>query len=779
MEGVAVELLQNDKLIKAALTDAKGAAGFDNIAPGVYAFSVTHMGYQNQIIDTVNFPRPATPFGQASTKNNSLVILKTADIILQDVSIASKKQFIVHTPEKTILNIDAAVTNVGATVLEVLEKSPGVTVDHNGGIALQGKTGVLVLIDDKQTYLAGADLNNMLSSMSSLQVDQIELMTNPPARYDASGNAGIINIRTKKNRTKGFNGSLTVAGSQGVYPKNNNNVLMNYHAGKYNLFLTYSMNLNKYLTDLYALRKYYDDHSTLTAVLDEPTYFSGLVFNNTLKTGIDYYASPKTTIGIVLGGSATHRNGSGEASATWLNAVNMIDSSVSTKSTSDNSFRNGSINLNLHHTIDATQEIAADLDWLHYDIRSQQYFNNELLTAGGYKEASQGNIPSAITILSGKADHTLHFGKNTSLQSGWKSSHITTDNIARYQNFNGTSWQEDYGKSNHFLYKETIHALYSSVETNTGRFHFQGGVRYEHTSYNAHQLGNMQQKDSAFSHNYGALFPSGSISYRFDSSNGYTFTAGRRIDRPAFQALNPFFFIINKYTYETGNPFILPQFSWNLELEHRYKELLSTKVSYSIIKNYFSQLFLTDTITGILLYSEGNVGGVYILGLSSTLTISPFHWWSLNLQSTFNHKQLKGFNGSAQYSSKITQLNLNCSSQFTFAKVYTAELSGFYTTHARNDIQELLYPTGQLSLGISRPVMKKKGTIKLSARDILYTNTMEGLTQFAKATEYFIIHRDTRVLNLAFVYRFGKAYKTTKRSGGSADEEMERVGSGG
>jgi iron complex outermembrane receptor protein len=769
MEGVTVELLQNNKLVKAAITDEKGTCSFENILSGPYTFSITYAGYQNQVIDTIHFP---------SVKNNSTVILKPTGIILQEVTVSKKKQFIKHTSGKTILNIDAAVTNVGTTVLEVLEKSPGVMVDRNGGLTLQGKAGVLLLIDDKQTYLSGAELNNMLSSMSSAQVEQIELMTNPPARYDASGNAGIINIKTKKGKTKGFNGSFTVTGSQGVYPKNSNSLSLNYRTGKVNLFLTYSMNLNKYLSDLYALRKYYSNNGALTAVLNQPTYFSGFVFNNSLKTGIDYFASSKTTIGIVLSGSSSHRDGNSEASAIWLNASNRVDSSVSTTSTSDNSFKNGSININLHHTISARQEIAVDLDWLNYDIRSQQYFNNELLTSGGYKEASQGNIPSAITILSGKTDHTLHLGKSTSLQSGWKSSYISTDNIASYQNLNGMIWEEDFGKSNHFIYKENIHALYTSLEGKLERFNLQGGLRYEYTTYNAHQLGNVQQNDSAFSRNYGAIFPSGSVRYRLDSSNDFTFTVGRRIDRPAFQSLNPFFFIVNKYTYETGNPFILPQFSWSLELGHQYKDLLSSNISYSIIKNYFSQLFLTDAVSGILLYSQGNVGSVSILGLSSTLTFSPLGWWLLNLQSMFNYKRLKGFNGNAHYTSNINQLNLNFINQFTFAKVYTAELSGFYTTRARNDLQELLYPTGQLSIGISRPVLKKKGTIKLSARDIFYTNAMEGLTHFPNATEYFIIRRDTRVLNLAFVYRFGKAYTIDKRSGSSADEEMERVESG-
>ncbi|MEP7255655.1 MAG: outer membrane beta-barrel family protein [Ferruginibacter sp.] len=768
-EAATVELLKDNKLVKVAITDHKGVARFEKIAGGAYIFSVTLSGYQPKTSEVYHIP---------SAVNSGTLILAPAGKNLQEVIVTAKKPFIQNKQGKTILNVDAAVTNVGSTVLEVLEKSPGVTVDRNGGIALQGKTGVLVLIDDKQTYLSGADLNNLLSSMSSSQVDQIELMPNPPAKYDASGNAGVINIKTKKNKVKGFNGSFTVLAGQGVYPKNNNSLVLNYRRGRFNTFLTYSMNMVKYYTDIYALRKYYDNNGTLTSILDQPTYFSGTFFNNTVKTGIDYYVTPKTTIGIVLNGTTVHRKGSGYAGATWLNAFNTVDSAISTTSSSNNRFKSGSVNFNLRHTISAKQDLAADIDWLNYDISSEQHFNNELLAAGGYQEASRGNIPSAIHIVSGKIDHTLRFGKNNTLQSGWKSSHISTDNIAAYQNFDGSVWKEDYNKSNHFLYKENIHALYSSIETKHKRFSMQGGLRYEYTSYDANQLGNVQQKDSAFSRNYSGLFPSGYISYELDSSNSLTFTAGRRIDRPAFQKLNPFTFIINKYTYQTGNPFFLPQYSWNLELSHQYKNILTTTVSYSIIKNYFSQLFLTDTAKGILFYSEGNVGRAHNFGLSSTLVISPFKWWTLTTQANYNHKELKGFNGNVNFKSDINQLNININNQFSFAKKYTAEISGFYTSRARNDLQELLYPTGQLSLGVSRQVLKKKGTLKFSARDIFYTNAMEGLTQFAKATEYFIVRRDSRVFNLSFTYRFGKAYKTIKRSNGSAGDEMERVGNG-
>jgi len=767
--AATVELLKDNKLVKAAITDSKGKARFEKIADGSYTFSITHKGYHQKITGSYQFPSAGT---------TGTVVLQPSGTILQEVSVTARKPFVQNKQGRIVLNVDAAVTNAGSTVLEVLERSPGVTVDRNGGIALQGKAGVLVLIDDKPTYLGGTELNNLLSSMSSSQVEQIELMANPPAKYDASGNAGIINIKTKKNKAKGFNGSFTVAAGQGVYPKNNNNLLFNFRSGKINTFLTYSMNLNKNLMDLYALRKYYDDNGGLRAILDQPTYFSGSFINNTLKMGMDYYAGPKTTVGIVLGGTIIHRKGDNKASATWLNAAGAVDSAISTTSSSNNRFKSGLVNVNLRHTVSSKQDVAVDIDWLNYAISSEQHFYNELMAAGGYREASQGNIPSAIHIVSGKLDHSLRFGKNNTLQSGWKSSIISTDNTAAYQNYNGAVWLEDDNKSNHFLYRENIHALYSSIETKYKRISFQAGIRYEYTGYNAHQLGNKIQKDSAFSRHYSGFFPSGFIRYQADSSNSFTITIGRRIDRPAFQKLNPFTFIINKYTYQTGNPFIQPQYSWNLELSHQYKSVLTTSFSYSIIKNYFSQLFLTDTAKGILFYSEGNVGRTHNAGLSATLIVSPFKWWSITAQAVYNHKELKGYNGNTNFRSDINQLNINISNQFTIAKKYTAEVSGFYTTRARNDLQEVLYPTGQLSLGVSRPVLKKKGTLKFSARDIFYTNAMEGFTQFDKATEYFIIRRDSRVFNLSFTYRFGKAYKTVKRPGGSAGDEMERVGNG-
>ena len=612
--------------------------------------------------------------------------------------------------------------------------------------------------------------------MSSTQVSQIELISNPTARYDAAGNAGVINIKTRKNRNKGFNGVLTSSYGQGVYPKNNNNLVLNYRVGRINTFLNYSINAAKNLLDLYAYRKYYDDNRDLIAILQQPSYFTGTFVNHTAKAGLDYFVTSKTTLGLTFTGTTIHRKGNNTGTANWLQPDGKVDSAILTTSVPENKFRNGAINLNGRQTLSKMEDLTADLDYLHYHMEGKQDFDNLLLAPGGYNEVFRSDIPTTISILSGKVDYTLKTTRDAIFQAGVKTSSSHTDNAASYQDLENQQWVEDNSKSNHFVYRENIRAAYLSFEGKYRQLSYQGGLRYEYTSYTAHQFGNIRQMDSSLSRQYGNVFPSGFLTYKADSSNSFTLTAGRRTDRPVFQNLNPFLYIINKYTYQTGNAYLLPQYSWNFELSHQYNDLLTTAISYNYITNYFSQIFLSDSSKTILYYTQGNVGHVYNLGVTATVGMSPLKWWSFSFTAVFNRKQLRGFNGNA-YTTRISQLNMNLNNQFTFGKGYSGELSGFYTTRSRQDVQELLYPAGQLSAGISKAVLNKKGSLKLSFRDILYTSAMEGLTSFPDATEYFKLKRDSRVISLSFTYRFGRSYKTNKHSDGAL-EEKERVQNG-
>jgi len=767
VSGATVRLLRSGKVVGSAVAGNEGQAVFTDLVKGTYSCLVSATAYRPLTTDEYHLPGP----GQDT------VVLQAVHDVLAEVTVSARTPPIEVKRDRTVVNVEASVTSTGATVEEVLERSPGVTMDKNGTISLNGRQGVLVMIDDKPTYLSGEDLVNLLSSMSASQVSKIELIFSPPAKYDAAGNAGIINIRTKKNTNNGFNGTITTSYGQGVYPKSNNSLTLNYRKGKINSFFNFTNSDVKYLTDLYAYRKYYDaNNQNVTAILQQPSYFSGTLTNNTIKTGLDYSPSSGTTLGLVLTGVDIHRHGNNASHANWLSPNGTPDSSILTTSTPVNSFKNGAVNLNARQTLSNTTEISADLDYLYYQMEGKQNFDNQLLAPGGYDEVFRSDFPTTIEIFSWKADGTKRVGPDASIQAGVKTSSSHTDNTVVYENWANQQWVKDDTRSNHFVYQENIQAAYASFEGKAQRLNYQAGLRYEYTSYTARESGNSQQHDSTISRNYNSLFPSTSFSYMLDSSNTLSLVVGRRTDRPIYQNLNPFAYVINKYTYLAGNPYLLPQYTWNFEISHQYKDLLTTGISYSLTTNYFSQLFLSDTTKSILYYTQGNVGHVYNIGISASLSLNPTPWWSMQLSAIFNHKQLRGFNGN-EYTTIISQLHVNVDNQLSFGKGYAGELSGFYNTRSREDVQELLYATGQMAAGISKTVLKKKGTVRLSIRDIFYANAMEGFTNFPNATEYYKFKRDSRVLSLAFIFRFGKSFKSSRHEDG-ATEEKERVQNG-
>ena len=769
LPSVTVMLLKSkdSSAAKITSTDNSGAFIFEDVLPGQYLLSFTITGYAPY--------RIALPPVHASLTADP-VRLQRVTAMLAGVTVVARKPLIELKPDRTVVNVDAAVTNVGATALEVLEKSPGVTVDRNGTISLKGKQNVLILMDGKPSYLSATDLANYLGGLSASQIELIEIMTNPSSRYDAAGNAGIINIKTKKNKVRGFNGNLNLAYGQGRYYKSNNSMMLNYRNGNYNLYLTYSNNISQYFTDIYAYRWYYkDDNKTVTNRFEQPTYITSPLRNHNIKVGVDYFLGRKTTLGLSVTGLHSSRKAIGNNYGEWMSKDETVDSLIRTNSNNESRWKNLGFTVSARHAFTDNKELSADVDYLDYRLDNNQYYLNTLSGNNNYTDGLRGDLPSTLRIFSAKADYSQTFGKQLKLETGWKISHVKTDNLADYEYLRDSTWKPDYDKTNHFLYAETIQALYVNAQQQVSRWTLQGGLRFEHTAYDADQLGNAFRKDSSFSRQYSSLFPTGFASFQADSSHTFSLSAGRRIDRPAFQKLNPFVFLINKYTYQTGNPYFRPQYTWNFEFSHLYKQTLITTLSYSVTNDYFSQIFFSDT-NGLIIYTEGNLGRMTNVGLSVSSQLSPTPWWSLSVQANLNRKKIEGVVVNS-LSANITQLSMNISNQFRFKKGWSAELSGFYITRAQNDLQEVLDPTGQVAAGIAKQVFKNKASLKLSIRDIFYTQAMAGWTSFQQATEYFKLTRDSRIVTLAFSWRFGKPLKGAARKTGSASDEIkERIG---
>lgn len=776
IEGATVSLLasKDSSLVKMVVSDKDGNYVIGKVAPGKYYISFVALNY------TTQYSKEITVAKDAENISVETIELAVAANGLANVTVAAKRPAIEARPDKLVVNVEAAVTNVGSTALEVLEKSPGVVVDKDGNISLNGKAGVTVMIDGKPSYVSGADLTNLLSSMNANQLDQIELMSNPSSKFDAAGNSGIINIKTRKNKAKGFNGSVTASYGQGRYPKTNNSLNLNYRNGKFNVFVNYALNGGQGFGDLHIMRTYTGTDGKVTSIFDQPTYFKGSNLTNSLKIGMDYNLSQKTTVGFVANGFITNRSGKNNSTGYLQDASGNTDSIAQTNSRDDSHWKNGSFNLNLRHQFDSSRELTADADYIQYNATNTQNFVNQSYYPDGTdisKDILRGNLPSDIRIYSFKSDYTQNFKKSLKLETGIKTSYVKTDNTADYFNWYNNDWKVDYEKTNHFIYEENINAAYANLNKQWKKFSLQLGLRFENTNYKGHQLGNEQRKDSAFNRTYNNLFPTLYTSYNVDSSNQLTVSYGRRIDRPAYQDLNPFLFFINKYTYAQGNPFLLPQYTNNVELSHVWKNKITTTLSYSKTTQYFTNIFRTEGEVTIL--TDGNLGEMQNFGARVNWQQDVVKWWNVNINVNANHKKVNGFANGSDIISAAWNGQLNVNNQFKFEKGWAAELSGFYNS---KDVegQFIIGPFGQVSAGVSKQVLKNKGTVKLNVRDIFYTQVIDGHIKYQNVNEHFIQSRDSRVVNISFTWRFGKQFKDAprKKSDNGASEEQNRVKAG-
>ena len=756
------------------ITDSTGVFIFETISAGQYTLRISATGYKEQVITLTH------ETGKGKTEAH-LPALQPSAAELGNVTVVGRRPPVEVHADKTVVNVEATLSNTGATALEVLEKSPGVTVSRDGILSLRGKPNPLVMIDGKPTYLSGADLASLLNGMNAAQLDQIELMTNPPAKYDAAGNAGVINIKTKKNRQKGFNGSANAAYNQARYASGNGSLNLNYRNGKFNVFGNYNYNRNNGFSNLTIKRGYLgNDGITMVRNFEQPTHMRQQGHNNTAKLGVDFYLDKKTTLGLVAGGFNSPRYFDGVSTGYWKDADMVTDSSTKTISDNSNRWQNGNVNFNLRHQVDKTSELTADLDYVRYDMESRQLFTNENYDLNGNLANSdqiRGELPSHINIFSAKADYTKTFKGNLKTEAGFKTSHVNTANLAIYdvRDLPDGNWKPDYEISNHFTYEENIQALYGNLKGETGKWQWQAGLRVEHTRYDGYQAGNPAKDDSAFTNSYTSLFPTGFLSYKVDSFNTFTINAGRRIQRPAYQQLNPFKFFINEYTYQEGNPYLQPEFTGNFELTHSYKGKINTTIGYANTTQAFSQIFRPEG--EITIVTEGNLGRRQNANLTLNVNQQVTKWWNLSFTGTVNYTVVEGNNYGQTIESKAFNGNGNINNQFKFNNGWSAEISGNYNTKSQ-DGQFIIQDFGQVAAGIGKQVLNNKGTIRLNARDIFWTQKIDGQIRYGNVRENFFQYRDSRVVTLSLQYRFGKPMKDAekKRGGnGGAGEEQNRV----
>jgi len=770
MDYATVSLLkaQDSTVVKGTLSNETGAYVFDHVNAGTYIIKASVVGYNKAIT------KAFTITGNALNVTVPALRMQPGSQSLNTVNVVASKPLIEHKIDRTVMNVENSVLAAGNSAMDILERAPGVSVDKDDNISLKGKQGVTVMINDKLTYLTSAQLATLLRSTDGTTIQSIEIITNPSAKYDAAGNSGIINIKLKKNRQVGTNGSLTAGAGYGAYGKDNENLTMNHKEGKLNIFGSFSHNDNKRIQDI-GIKRIIPDTAG-----GAPTYFrqnSPLIsdnHNNSYRFGADYDMSSKNTLGFVISGYFNGEQDNIDDRTYIGRSFDQVDSSLRTVSGIHQTYNDIAFNLNDTYKIDtAGQQLSADLDYSKFRNNSiAQYVTDFYLPDGSFQhpEGFLGNhTPSNIDIRTGKVDYTKPITKSLKFESGLKFSDVKTDNNLTEKFAAG----DPYISTNHFVYDEKIDAGYVNLNKDYKNFSVQAGLRAEYTSSTAN--GDSANVVQIIPRHYLDLFPSLFIDHTINGKNEINFSYSRRIDRPQYDNLNPFVFHLDPYTYQKGNPYLKPQYTNNFELNYTYNKNITLTLGYSKTTDVITELPGTDPATKVSFVTQQNlqVQNAYNANLYAPYTITK--WWEGNVNATafylgFKSNGLEGGNldrGQFAYNIRTTET-------FTPFKGYKAELTGNYQSELTYGLFDVK-PRYSIDAGVSHSFANKKANIKLSVADIFNTLRNDVTTNYQSTNLDITQKRESRITRLTFTWNFGNNKIKARQHQSGDDEEKNRV----
>lgn len=760
----------DSSLYKGEITNEKGEFLFENVKEGSFFVQIQVIGYKKITTKTLT----------VSTDNVHVdlgtFVSEPQSAELGVVTVKGDKPFIERQVDKMVVNIENSIVQTGSSIMEVMEKLPGVLVNQDDQISLKGKQGVIILIDGKQTGLSGSDLANMLKGLPSNSIQKIEIITNPSSKYDASGNAGIINIVMKKNRQQGFNGNVSAGYGQGRYGKFNSSLSLNYKNKWYNLFLNYSYSKRKGFNNL-TLDRVFPDSVNKSIILQTNNYIVFPFETHNPRLGADFYLSKKTTLS-VLGTSVINKFNPTGSSRTYVvdENFNPLNNSQFMNNSRDRWY-NYALNAELRTQFDTTgKELTVSGDYARYWNHTNQAFSTTFYNNEGNilnQTYLNGNQNGLLNLFAAKLDYTHPLKKDSKFEMGAKSSYVSSDNNVKfYDNINDELFF-DTARSSHFLYSENINAAYVNYNKTINKVGLQFGLRAEQTLANGKQMLNGQ----TFHRSYLQVFPTAFIDYKLNDKHDFNINLGRRIDRPGYNQMNPFRRLIDATTYSEGNPYLLPQLTYNIEFTYSYKNTLFITPGYSISKNNIIDALIQDSQSRKTVQTTVNIDNFNYYSLNIVFTKRFTPWWTTNTSFLSFYNVYKGvinnnavnnstpsFSGSTNNSFAIRDgLSMECGFQYNHKSIY-----GITTIRS-------LY---NLTLGVQQLFFKKSLTLTVNVSDLLWTNYPSGVTTFNNVNETWRSKRDTRVVNTTLSYKFGKGKTGKMRRKTGADEEKQRIQTG-
>ncbi|MFZ1612354.1 MAG: outer membrane beta-barrel family protein [Chitinophagales bacterium] len=764
-------LAADSQMMKAEITDMDGIFKMSGISQGDYHLKISFVGYTTYESETFSL-------SDNSTKSFDNIQLITDENVLDAVEITTERALIEVQPDKTIFNVEGSVNATGNTALELLRKAPGVMVDNNDNIILLGKSGTQIYIDGKPSPLGGEDLAMLLRSMQSSEIEAIEIITNPSSKYEAEGDAGIINIRLKKDKRFGGNANINLGYNQGFYAKYNGTVNMNYRNKFVNLFGMYSVNTGTWRNYM-DFDKYMDELNTFTNSINK---HSGPY--NSYKFGSDFFLNKFNTLGFIVDGSFNNTKNYSTS------VVNIFDASTNDPvSNLDASSESNGNQVNLHTNVNYRFDNLdgntwnIDGDYGNYDNTNNAYQPNTYYDPMAdtiiEENIYTSQAPTLINLYTANVDHERKLGPGK-LGAGIKFSYVTTDNTYDYYEVINDEEILDVNRSNNFVYEENINAAYLNYAFAVKKFNISLGLRAEQTNSIGTLTSLVETADDTVTRQYLDFFPSGGVSYSINQKNALRLNYSRRIQRPNYQDLNPFEFKMNELSYRKGNPFLQPQYTQSIQLTHTYNYSLSSTLRYSYTTDFFSSV--SDTAADGAGYIQTlNIGTQQVFGLNVSYPFSITKWWSTYTNAGVFSLHNEGvISDDRPIDLKQTTFNLYHQSTFNVTDKFSLELSGWFNSPSVWGAVFQTEANWSIDAGAQYKVFKERGNIKVAYTDLFNTapwqakQDIEGLYMDVEGGW------ESQQVRISFSYLFGNdQVKSSRNRKTGIEDEKNRIEGGG
>lgn len=750
--------LKDSTLLRSTITDANGFFALPYTDTVSLLISISNAGYQTQLLNVDGM----------STLSITMVAVSKQ---LKEVVVQGKRPMIEVKPDKIVFNIENSINAIGNTAFDLLRKSPGVVIDNNENISLLG-TGVAVYIDGKPSPLTGTELAAFLKSLQSTDIEAIELIKNPSAKYDAAGTGGIINIKLKKNKNYGLNGSINAGYGIGIFSKYNSGINLNYRTKKINLFGNYSNYWGKNQSFIKLYREQAD------SIFDQKSTNQSNYEGHNAKAGIDIFINKKNTIGMLISVFGDNWNDANLAVTPIANLSTKTPARILVAdNTSKGNKLNSNFNFNYKYADTAGREWNTDIDFgifnsLQNNLQPNRYTTPDLQTI---LEEKIYNIVTdrSIQLFTFKSDYEQNFNGGR-LAFGIKTSIVKTANSFDFSDVIGNQSNIDNSRSNDFVLTENINAAYVNYKRQLKKWNLQLGLRAEQTNTRGVLSSVTAVTDGDVKRNYLNWFPDFGASYAINQNNSVNMNYSRRINRPGYQSLNPFESKLDELTYQKGNPFLKPEYTNSISVTHSYKYTLNTTIGYSKTTDFSTQI--TDTIEGrrnfIQQRNAGTQQNIYI-NISYPFTITK--WW--NVYANISASRL--INNVNLGINRISNLAVSSWSFYnqhtiTLPQKFTFEVSGFYNSPSIWGGTFLNRPFWGVDAGVQKRLLKDKASLKVSVSDIFFSMQWRGVSNFAGLYMDASGGWESRQFKLNFSYRFGKKEVKAQRNRSTGSEDINK-----